>query len=76
MDEKPADEPAVEEEKHFCTLENICDTLVDLERVEKEAIPYIPADGVVLATTEVEFVPGENVFYILQRSMREKGIQL
>ena len=77
INDEPVDEPAVKEEKHICTLEIRCDTLVDLVNVENEAIiPYIPADGVVLATTEVEFTLGESVFDILQRVTREKGIQM
>ena len=39
-------------------------------------IPYVPANGVILATTEVEYTPGENVFEVLKRVTRDQGIQM
>lgn len=67
------EEPAI----HTCTLEIRCDTVVDTSKLENEAvIPYIPASGVILAETEVEYTPGENVFEVLKRVTRDQGIQM
>lgn len=62
---------------HTCTLEIRCDTVTDTSKLETEAvIPYIPADGTILATTEVEYTPGESVFDVLKRTTRAKDIQM
>ncbi len=51
--------------------------MVDTSKLENEAvIPYVPANGVILATTEVEYTPGENVFEVLKRVTRDQGIQM
>ena len=64
-------------EAHICTVEVRCDTVVDTSKLENEAvIPYIPADGVILPTTEIEFTPGETAFDVLKRATRENDIQL
>ncbi len=63
--------------KMKCTVEIVCDTLLDTSKVENEAIlPYIPSDGVVLAETEVEFTEGESAFEVLKRVCRQKDIQM
>ena len=77
--ESPALPPEPPEESviHTCTLEIRCDTVVDTSKLENEAvIPYVPANGVILATTEVEYTPGENVFEVLKRVTRDQGIQM
>ncbi|MGN1007535.1 MAG: DUF4430 domain-containing protein [Butyricicoccus sp.] len=62
---------------HTCTLEIRCDTVTDTSKLENEAvIPYIPADGTILAATEVEYTPGESVFDVLKRTTRAKDIQM
>ena len=79
VEQKPqTEQPPVEEAKVMkCTFEIRCDTLTDTSKVENPAIlPYIPADGVVLATTEVEFEEGDTVFDALQKVTRDKGIQM
>lgn len=73
----PAPKETAVPEIHTCTLEIRCDTVVDTSKLENEAvIPYIPSSGVILATTEVTFTPGENVFEVLNRATRERGIQM
>ena len=75
--QKPKEDPAEEVTVHTCTLEIRCDTLLDTSKVENEAIlPYIPSDGVILATTEVTYTPGESVFDILKRVTRDQDIQM
>lgn len=70
-DEEVTDKPPT------CTVEVRCDTVVDTSKLENEAvIPYIPADGVILPTTVVEFIPGETAFDVLKRATRANDIQL
>ena len=78
---KPAAEPLPTEsatpKTHRCSLEIRCDTVVDTSKLENEAvIPYVPANGVILATTETTYTPGESVFDVLKRVTREQGIQM
>ena len=48
-----------------------------MENLENEAVkPYIPADGVILAATEVKYTPGETVFDVLLRVTRDNGVQM
>lgn len=64
-------------EKHLCSIQIRCDTVVDTSKLENEAvIPFIPSSGVILSLYEVEFTPGESVFDILKRVCREHNIHL
>lgn len=66
-----------EPERHVCTIEIRCDTVVDTSVLENQAVaPFIPANGVILETTEVEYTPGESVFDILLRATMERNIHL
>lgn len=70
----PSSEP---EEKNTCFVEIRCDTVMDTSVIENEAvIPYLPADGVVLAETEVELQEGDSAFDVLNRVCRDKNIQM
>lgn len=71
----PSAEP--EEEKLTCFIEIRCDTVMDTSVIENEAvIPYLPANGVVLAETEVEFEEGDSAFDVLNKVCRAKDIQM
>lgn len=73
----PSFTPEPEEKGSVCTVEIRCDTVMDTSVIENEAvIPYLPANGVVLVETEVEFEEGETAFDILNRVCREKNIQM
>lgn len=78
----PADEPTAPSEEEddgcfVCTIEILCETVVDTSKLENPAVaPYVPADGVILAPLEVEFTPGESVFDILLRATRQQNIQM
>jgi len=66
-----------EPERHVCTLEIRCDTVVDTSKLENQAVaPYVPASGAILAVTEVEFTLGESVFDVLLRVTRDLGIHM
>lgn len=74
----PTPEPAPEEpERHICSIQIRCDTVVDTGKLENEAvIPFIPASGVILSLNEVEFTPGESVFDVLKRACRSYNVHL
>lgn len=60
-----------------CTITILCDTILnnmDDLTAGKEA--YVPANGVILDTSTVEFTEGETVFEVLQRVCEYAGIQL
>ena len=67
----------VESAGPICTLEIRCDTVVDTSKLENPAVaPYVPADGVILASTQFAFSPGESVFDVLLRATRSMGIHM
>ncbi|MBE6914736.1 MAG: DUF4430 domain-containing protein [Ruminococcaceae bacterium] len=74
----PLPEPVpVLPQRHVCTIEIRCDTVVDTTKLENQAVaPFVPSSGVILGTTEVEFTPGESVFDILLRATRDRNIHM
>ena len=69
--------PSLKPERHFCTIEIRCDTVVDTSKLDNPAVaPYIPKNGVILKAAEIEFAPGESVFDILYRATKERNIQM
>ena len=61
--------------KLTCTLEVRCDTLLNnLEQMTKEKAALVPADGTLLAVTEVEFAGGNSVFDVFRQTMRSEKI--
>ena len=58
-----------------CTLEIRCDTLLEnLDRLSPGKAALVPGDGILLAKTTVTFAPGETVFDVLSRVLREKQL--
>ncbi|MCR4893550.1 MAG: DUF4430 domain-containing protein, partial [Eubacteriales bacterium] len=54
-----------------------CDTILDnMDKLTPGKNAYVPASGVILATSSVQFVEGETVFEVLQRACSYAGIQL
>lgn len=61
--------------KLTCTLEVRCDTLVGkLDQMTNEKAALVPEDGIILPAREVEFQPGESVFDVFRRVLREEKI--
>ena len=77
---KPAPSPenvSTEPERHVCTIEIRCDTVTDTSVLENQAVaPFVPANGVILAATELEYTPGESVFDILLRATKDNSIHM
>ena len=62
---------------HTCTIQIRCDTILDnMDKLTPGKNAYVPASGVILATSSVQFVEGETVFEVLQRACSYAGIQL
>lgn len=58
-----------------CTLEIRCDTLLDKkDQLTAGKAALVPEDGVLLEKTQVAFAPGETVFDVFRRCLREEGI--
>lgn len=66
-----------EEQATTCSISIVCSTVLDhLDWLTPGKEDILPADGVMLAATEVEPQEGETVFSLLQRVTREQGIQM
>ncbi|MBR2780226.1 MAG: DUF4430 domain-containing protein [Eubacteriaceae bacterium] len=60
-----------------CTIQIRCDTILDnMDHLTAGKNAYVPASGVILATSTVQFVDGETVFDVLNRVCSYAGIQL
>ena len=60
-----------------CTVSISCAAILEnLGRLNAEKADLIPADGVLLAPTAVEFTEGESVFDVLKRVCRENKIHM
>ena len=60
-----------------CTVFISCAAILEnLDRLNAEKADLIPADGVLLAPTAVEFTEGESVFDVLKRVCRENKIHM
>ncbi len=60
-----------------CTIQIVCDTILDnLDNLSDGKEAYVPANGVILATSTVEFNDGETVFDVLNRVCSAAGIHL
>ena len=60
-----------------CTVSISCAAILEnLDRLNAEKADLIPADGVLLAPTAVEFTEGESIFDVLKRVCRENKIHM
>lgn len=60
-----------------CTIQIRCDTILkNMSDLKAGKSKYVPANGVILATSKVEFADGETVFDVLKRACSYTGIQL
>lgn len=54
--------------QNLCTITILCPkVLSNLDKLDPAKTPYIPADGVILQQTVVEFTPGQTVFDVLKQ---------
>lgn len=60
-----------------CTIQIRCDTILKhMDELKAGKSKYVPSNGVILATSKVEFADGETVFDVLKRACSYTGIQL
>lgn len=60
-----------------CTIQIRCDSILkNMGDLKDGKSKYVPANGVILATSKVEFADGETVFDVLKRACSYTGIQL
>ena len=60
-----------------CTIQIRCDSILkNMGDLKEGKNKYVPANGVILATSKVEFADGETVFDVLKRACSYTGIQL
>lgn len=58
-----------------CTIEVRCDTLLShLDELSEGKAALVPENGVLLEKTTVEFEPGESVFDVFRRCLREEKL--
>lgn len=70
-------EPPVENSVLTCTVSISCAAILEnFDRLNAEKADLIPADGVLLAPTAVEFTEGESIFDVLKRVCRENKIHM
>lgn len=62
---------------YTCTLSISCDTILDnMDLVEEQKKPLVPADGWLLPETTVTFYQGESVFDVLLRVCKENKLHM
>ncbi len=60
-----------------CTIQIRCDSILKhMDDLKAGKNKYVPSNGVILATSKVEFTDGETVFDVLKRACSYTGIQL
>lgn len=63
--------------KKHCTIEIRCDTILDhMDWLAEGKNAFVPANGIILATSQIQFAEGETVFDVLKRACSLTGIQL
>lgn len=64
-------------DKLYCKVEIRCDSILEnMENLRAEKADYVPADGMLLEMSEVEFKEGETAFDVLKGVCEDLNIQL
>lgn len=62
---------------HTCTISIECSTILNnWDSLKSSKAEFVPEDGWILYSSEVEFTPGETVFDVLKRVCGETGIHM
>lgn len=65
------------EDEMYCTITIRCDTILDnMARLTAGKDKYVPANGIILATSQIAFEEGDTAFDVLQDACTLAGIQL
>lgn len=74
---KPLDEYMTADDLHICTVTIVCGTVLDnMDSLSAGKNAYIPENGVILATSAVQFVEGESAYDVLKRACAAADIPL
>jgi hypothetical protein len=69
--------PVIIEKSLSCQISITCETLLaNPDKIPQGKRQLIPADGIILAPTKIEFKSGESVFDMLARATRNNGIHM
>jgi len=64
-------------EAYHCTISISCNTILNnMDKFDQSKLEVLPDDGIITAAAEVEFYEGENVFDVLLRATKDKGIHM
>ena len=75
--EESGDDSSSGGSSNICTITIRCDTILkNLDNLDAGKEAYVPSNGVILATSSVEFEDGETVFDVLNRVCEYAGIQI
>ena len=67
----------IPERENICNLTVRCDDIIrNIDNLKNGKEAFIPENGIVLSKQEVVFSPGESVFDVLYRLVKEKGIHM
>ncbi len=73
----PLPEYMTEADIHTCTITIVCDTILDnIGDLTEGKNVYVPENGVILATSKVQYVAGESVYDVLKRVCAAADIPL
>ncbi len=65
------------QEDNVCTVTIVCNTILDnVGKLNKEKVPFVPKDAVILPQTRVSFAEGDTVFDVLKKVCTAADIQL
>lgn len=69
-------ESSITQDDSVCTLYISCINAVKNDSLDNRKREYLPADGIILASTQISFHSGDSVFDVLSRACRDNGIVL
>ena len=77
VNEDGTPKPTDGKEKKYCTINIRCDTILsNMKDLAKGKGRYVPSNGVILTTSQIEFYEGETVFDVLKRACSRADIQI
>jgi len=74
---EPDDQVIDSSKQYTCTISIDCLTILNnMDLLDKDKLPVLPSDGVILAPITVTYSQGESVFDVLKQVTRDQGIQM
>ena len=77
VDDNGNENPNDGKEKKYCTISIRCDTILNnMKDLDKGKGKYVPSNGIILSSSQIEFYEGETVFDVLKRACNLANIQI